>query len=84
MLNSLALKSQCNSSVRNEAERSRLVSSREIEGQLWLMDNVDRGLMEIEQLGCMTKKGPHKIIFHHFFTHTTVLVICQQIIPKTN
>ena len=37
----------------------------EIEGQSWLVDNVDRGLMKVDQLDRLTKIN--KIIFDDFF-----------------
>ena len=42
----------------------------EIEGQSCLEDNVDRGLMKIDQSGRMMKKEPEITIFSLFFPHS--------------
>ena len=39
----------------------------ELEGQSCLVDDVDRGLMKIDQLGHMTKEDPEKYCFNRFF-----------------
>ena len=53
----------------------------EIEDQPWLVDTVDRGLMEMGLLGRLTKKS-QKNVFYSFFPIATVLEIFQQKIPK--
>ena len=45
----------------------------EIEGQSWLVDTVDRGLMKIDQLGCLTKKEAENILNCFVFIIATVL-----------